>query len=414
MKREWLAIAVLTATAACSAGPLPRSAAAFVGTKGISLHEWFTWPRQVAPDRYATPLFQAPKGELTRAEAQGLRNLGFDFVRLTVEPGVFMATTGADKVQAFAALVAGVDRLHAAHLSVIVDLHPNGHYRPVGSVLGTGAESLQRGVADPLAKRFASSAAALAGALDRRYGSGRAIAFELLNEPSLPCVSDSWSKQQAALYRTVRAAAPRLTLVLTGACWSGIDGLTALHASDYADPNTLYTFHFYDEHRFTHQGVPGEEPQASIGGLPYPWYTRASEDVRRETKAHLATRGADASNASIAFDYIDQYLAQHTDRDAIAAKLQRVADWAKANGITPDRILMGEFGVNAVAGAYLGARDPDRLRWLRDVRELAEAQGFRWALWAYRSDYGMRLELDRGTEEMDRGELDALGLKPKG
>ncbi len=415
MTRNWLAILLLSATAACGAGSAPARPAgppvAFTGAKGINLHNWFTWPKQTAPDRYASPAFQSPAGELTPAEAKRLHALGFDFVRLTVEPGVFMAATGADARQALDALTAGIDRLRAAGLSVIVDMHPNGRFQPGVPVPGNGAQALQRGASDPVAKRFEASAAALAGALDKRYGGSRAVAFELLNEPSLPCGAVSWRAQQAALRRAVRAAAPRLTLVLTGTCWSNIDGLTALKASDYADPNTLYTFHFYDEHRFTHQGTDKGGPDSATSGLPYPWDARprAAVDADVDARLSLLPDGGVSERAAVKAS-VDKFYEKRFDRDAVERRMDQVAAWAKANDVAPDRILMGEFGVNGSQGAVMGANEADKLRWLSDVRTAAEARGFRWALWSYRgsSSDGFGLDSGLGADPMM---LRALGLK---
>ena len=416
MRRNWAGIAgavLMALTAACSAGSAAPAAppAAFAGTRGINLHNWFTWTPQVSPNRYTLPVFRRMPGELSPPEARALRTAGFDFVRLTVDPGVFMSLEGPDLDRATAALEAGVDRLRGAGLSVIVDMHPVSRFVPDPGSGRVGVKAYEAGVGDPVATQFQAAIARLAGALDRRYGATRAVAFELLNEPDLTCGATSWRVQQAALHRAVRAAAPHLTLVLGGTCWNGIGGLTALKATDYADPNTLFTFHFYDDHHFTHQGTNTGEPDRSTSGLPYPWDARDRATVDADTGSRLAML-ANADTAAVRTN-VDRYLGGHWNRAKIDGRMDQVVAWAKANDIAPDRILMGEFGVNASRGTVMGARAEDRLRWLADVRQAAEARGFRWSMWLYRGNNKGGDDFDLvsdGGSTLDPAALTALGL----
>lgn len=408
---------LLTVVAACGMGsPAPaaeQSAPAFPGRRGVNLHSWFTWTPQLAPDRYVFPAFTRQPGELTMAEAKRLRSTGFDFVRLTVDPGVFMTARGTQLAQATDALLSAVARLSGAGLSVIVDLHPISRFEPEPGSGRKGIKALQRGPDDPIVRRFASAAAALAGALDLRFGGTGTVAFESLNEPDLPCGAEIWRAQQAMLHRAVRAAAPRLPLVLTGACWANVDGLVALDPADYDDPNILFTFHFYEEHRFTHQGTNGvDAPQRATSGLPYPWNARSRNVVEAETQSRLS--GAGAALRKAVRQNVETYLSKRLDRAKIEERLDKVAAWADGNHIARIRILMGEFGVNSTRGKVRGAREDDRLRWLEDVRRSAERRGFGWALWVHRGNNpggdAFDLEIDPATGALDRGTLTALGL----
>ena len=65
----------------------------------------------------------------------------------------------------------------------------------------------------------------------------------------------------------MRGAAPRHTLIATGALWSTVDGLVSL--TPVRDPNVVYTFHFYEPHTFTHQNQPWANT-AGLHDIPYP------------------------------------------------------------------------------------------------------------------------------------------------
>ena len=58
---------------------------------------------------------------------------------------------------------------------------------------------------------------------------------------------------------------------------------------------------------------------------------------------------------------------------------------------------------------YLAARPDDRARYIRDVREVAEAAGFAWAFWNYFD--GMGLTIDDASHAFDPAITAALGLR---
>ena len=414
MRRRWLGIFGLVAITYSFVTPssLLMSQVSFKGSKGVNLHNWFTWTPQISASTYRLPVFVGMPGALTIPEAKRLRIAGFDFVRLTVDPGVFMLLSGPSLRQATDALLAGIDSLQAAGLSVIVDMHPISRVHPDPASAYAGVKALEGGVEDPTARRFENTAAALAKVLDDHYGRASQIAFELLNEPDLPCGAPSWRNQQAALLHAVRDSAPRLTLILTGSCWGGIDGLVALEAADYPDSNTIYSFHFYDPYRFTHQGTKTDDINRYTSGLPYPTSEHRLGSIENSVSSRLPPQSSDTRKA-IAF-MKDKYLSDVWDFARVDAQMERVAAWARDNNVLPSRILMGEFGVNADRNGVPGAHAEDRMRWLTDVRRAAEARGFRWAMWLYRGNNKGGDEFDLvidGKKKLDQNALSALGLQ---
>lgn len=409
----WLAGLWLIAAPSHTAEFAPGSHINFKGTRGVNITNWFVWIPQKSPDSFYLPAFQNMADEPSSRELADLHKAGFDFVRLTVDPGVFMILTGQDLQQAVQTLHAGIDRLRAAGLAVVVDMHPVSRVHPPEAKGLGGVTALEPGAPDASIKALEHALAMLAGNLDKAYGGSGEVAFELLNEPDVACGSDAWRQQEIAMHRIVRAAAPHLTLVLTGSCWSNINGLLALKADDFDDPNTLFTFHFYDDHSFTHQGTLGNGPiSAATTGLPYPWNARPHDSVIAEVQEHAASASSDVRKKVLAD--ANTYLAAHWDQRKITAQFDRVADWALANHVPPDRILLGEFGVNQRIGHVMGAHEEDRLRWLTDVRTAAQTHGFRWAYWVYRGNPQPDVFdlADRDSRKPVPSTVKALGLAP--
>src|SRR4029434_4335172 len=99
-----------------------------------------------------------------------------------------------------------------------------------------------------------------------------------------------WSVMQSELLRTARLAAPRLTLIATGACGSMIAGLEALAPAPLAD-NVICIFHFYEPYVFSHQGAPwmSSEPMYRyLNAVPWPSAAGSREQTRAAVAARLA------------------------------------------------------------------------------------------------------------------------------
>src|ERR1019366_7906355 len=123
-------------------------------------------------------------------------------------------------------------------LAVQIDLHPEDGYK---QQLRTSDDQVDR-----LTMLWRKLAAHYASRDPER------VFFEILNEPE---VSDPsrWSGIQARVAAAIREAAPRHTIIATGPNYSDIQDLLTLQP--LADGNTIYNFHFYDPHAFTHQGA---------------------------------------------------------------------------------------------------------------------------------------------------------------
>ncbi|WP_204283118.1 hypothetical protein, partial [Klebsiella pneumoniae] len=77
-------------------------------------------------------------------------------------------------------------------------------------------------------------------------------------------------------------------------------------------------------------------------------------------------------------------------------------------GIPAGDILLGEFGALKSDARYTASDAPDRARYLRDMREAAEAAGFPWAVHNIFDGLGI---MDEATRRLDPAVAAALGLK---
>lgn len=108
---------------------------------------------------------------------------------------------------------------------------------------------------------------------------------------------------------------------------------------------------------------------------------------------------------------LEDYRASDFNGHTIAADFARVADWAKSHGIPADHIQLGEFGANQTPAQESGARATERAQWFHDVSRAAQANGFGWAVWAYRGG-GFALAQSDSADAIEPSIAEALGLHP--
>jgi endoglucanase len=373
--------------------------------RGIAMAHLLAWaPVEPAPSRaFVYPPFAQPTKWLEN-ELKALRRAGFDFVRLAVDPGPFLQFDGSRRDQLDRTLMAYVERILAADLSVIVDFHPSDmqeDYR---------ATALTRGVDTPAFQSYLRLLARTATLLDRLHS--RRVALELMNEP--PIAPERWQPMLEAAYRTVRDRAPGLLLVLDGGNEGGIEGALAL-GKFKDDPAALISFHYYDPYQFTHQGASWMAARY-LTDVPYPATARPLQDSIDATAATIAASALSPTQKTLALQdarrQLESYRTSSFDRSSIARSFDLVARWARDHGVPANRIILGEFGAkkNEKSSA---SRSAERARWFRDVREAAEARGFIWAAWVYRGSGGFALVRDEEGVDLDPAIGDAMQLVRK-
>ena len=247
-----------------------------------------------------------------------------------------------------------------------------------------------------------------AALLDRLQS--RNVALEIMNEP--PVTPPRWQPMLEAAYKAVRGRAPRLLLVLDGGDEGSAEGTLALGQFGN-DAAALLSFHYYDPYQFTHQGAPWVAARY-LADVPYPALARPLQQSLEASAAFIARADlAPAQKAPAMQDArqrLESYRRSSFDRGTIAQSFDRIANWARDHRVPQNRIFLGEFGTRRHDGQVGGARDAERARWLRDVREEAEAHGFIWAAWVYRGEGGFSLVRDEESAELDPAAIEALGL----
>ncbi len=372
--------------------------------RGIGIGHLMAWAAITpGPAReFVFPPFAAVSTARFAAELQTVRRTGFDFVRLAVDPGPFLQFDGERRDALDRMLVERINLILAAELGVIVDFHPSDMHPDYT------AAALTAGTSSPLFADYLRLIERTAGLLDGLRSAN--IALELMNEP--PVFAQVWQPMLDAAYAAARRDSARLTLVVEGGDEGSAAALMAMRTAALAkDPAVQFSFHYYDPYQFTHQGASWNAARY-LADVPYPARARPIGDSLTATAALIGTSELAATRQAQAYRdaqaRLEQYRNSGFDRTTVAKEFERVAKWARSQGIAPGRVMLGEFGARQTALQLSGVRANERAQWFRDVRQAAEAQNFGWAAWVYRGQ-GFGLAPEPGAD-LEPDVADALGL----
>ena len=375
--------------------------------RGVNGDLWNNWGSiaSLQADAEALAIFPDWRRNVTPQMFRALNDQGFDFIRLPIDPGPALAYgPGAEQDRLIEGMHAAAQLALDAGLKVIVDLHP----LPRGDEVG-GMDSI-------LGSHFPDYVA-LVGRIAARLSDlpSERTALELLNEPSFDCdgvyagVPPKWPGMQVQLHASARNSAPKLTLILTGACWGQAAALASLDPSLIPDDNVLWTFHSYAPFTFTHQGASWiDAPVKYIVGLPYPPSLVTPEMARKlaEVATERMTAEVGYGDAETILKEIEAY--GDTPSSAVSDEIAVAATWADQQGIPHDRILLGEFGaLHTIDGV---TQPPEWYHaFLSDKRRAAEEAGFGWAVLSWDGDMGVAMP-DDPDRRLSPDTCRALGL----
>jgi endoglucanase len=336
---------------------------------GINLSEWFA--QVYDPKGYTKEHFQ---NWTTAADIALIKSMGFDHVRLSVNPRPIMeAGRRGGRDEYFGYLDAAMKMILDAGLAVELDMHPDSDFKA-------------RLKDDDFVEQFAD----LWRTVALRYSSWDRdrVFFEILNEPEMRD-SYRWYGVETKLATAIRQGAPAHTIIATGARWGDDDDMVFLEP--LRDPNVVYVFHFYEPHVFTHQG-------ANWGAYYWHWLKGLHYPSSPENAAQIAAAVPEAVDRL----YVIRYGQDHWDASRIQAEINQAADWAKQRNVP---LICNEFGV------YRAYSDPrDREAWLKDVRTALEGHGIGWTMWDYSGGFGVVTKKD-GKAMPDETTVRALGLR---
>jgi len=407
---------VIAAMLATASGSEVRGDAAAAFSHGVGVHRPLNWASisPADPALYIWPPFATAEHAVADGLVARLRPGGFDFVRLTVDPGPFLQMTGKRRQELDMILRDTIRRFRSQGLGVLVNFHGN------SQVAAVRPEVVFADSAAPLFAAYVAMVGHTARLLADLKDSG--VALEPVNEPPAGYDDETtaqWQSMMEALYRAAREQAPELLIVVTGAQGGSRRGLMRLDPAPFRDGNVLYSFHYYEPHILTHQGVESHVPEDTevwryLQALPFP---ANGEDrgsviaaVQRRIAADTTLAGSERERLSgIAERAVGAYFREGWSDADINAAFDQVAAWAARHGIDSNRILLGEFGATRIAPPN-PPHDVVRATWLRDVRCAAERRRFHWAVWELNGGGGMAVVDPAAPERLDRGTLDALGL----
>lgn len=371
----WILFACLAASLHAQSGPAGVAQRRLAHLQhGINASEWFA--QVYDPKGYTNEHFE---NWMTARDIALIKSMGFDNVRLSVNPQPMFRHGHADEIPAdyLGYLDAAVKMILDQGLAVTIDIHPDSDFK---AKLGSD---------DDFVEQFCEYWRALA----RHYSAFNPdfVFFEIMNEPE---VRDRyrWYGIQAKVAAAIREGAPQHTIIATGARYSADDEL--LFLEPLHDANVIYNFHFYDPGIFTHQGATWAVNfwHNEKAGLAYPSNPESAEKV--------AAQVTEEANRL----YVLRYGIEHWDAARIGTEISLVADWAKRRNVP---IICNEFGV------FRKYADPqDRAAWLHDVRTSLERYGMGWAMWDYSGGFGVVTKSNPTAAAVpDDVTLRALGLK---
>lgn len=337
-------------------------------SKGINLSHWWAQSFEGYTDEHLTTY-------ITPRDFRLIRQMGFRHVRFTLEPMAIWNEADPAKLPParLSLLKEDVKGLVDAGLGVIVDAHPSDEFK--------------KRIETDLPHRRAFTAWWGSVAKEIAPISTNKVFFEPLNEPAIDN-AQKWYAIQGDLLRTIRRAAPRHTIIVSGDRWSSADRLVLM--KPYEDRNVVYNFHCYDPFIFTHQGATwGWDMTKWMTRLPYP---SAPGDPSTMVKA-----GAPAEVTG----HVNGYLNERWNRDRLRAHLAPVREWMKRTGRP---VTCNEFGVYQAE-----SNAADSLRWHEDLIAVLDEMKIGWTKWDYCGGFGV-VSGEKGARQAKADYVRALRL----
>jgi hypothetical protein len=409
------AVAICVFVAAIANESAGAVAAPATFKRGATLVEFFEFPKTTgdgAAKAYATDAYPHPLQALSLFDFDALRRAGFDHMRVPLDVGPLMAGDARQQQEILDNLVAVIAAINRHGLAVQVPLFPP-------SLQHELAANWLDALDGPKFHAYVQTVQQVVAAL-RALPSG-AVALEPMNEPQTKCrlwFGTDWTAFQEVMIRKVRRVAPDLPLMLSGGCWSDIDGVTWLHSDLLRDRRNLVSVHFYRPFLFTHQTTWFTEPDlAGTIGVPYPASAGNLMDTLALTHARFKTvalppgtvRAAAESKADVE---IRKYFEDDQGAGQIGDAMSKLAAWQTREGVNSGQIVFTEFGAMKQMTDNGEIGRASRGRWLHDAAAAIAGHGWGWTVYVLRDDpFG--LYRDESRDRLPDPELlRALGLDP--
>lgn len=196
-------------------------------------------------------------------------------------------------------------------------------------------------------------------------GTSDFVAFELLNEVVLPD-SAPWNRLIRKAVDLIRQVDTERLIVIGGNYYNAASQLARLDV--LADPNILYTFHYYEPIIVTHQKATWIKSLLDYNkNVDYPGEALQLDEF---LKLHPEYR-----------DFLGRFVDRHLDRSSLQVDVQPAIDFGH---ITGQAIYCGEYGVIERAPIQT------RLNWTRDFVSILREKSIGRAVWSYKGiDFGL-------------------------
>ncbi len=351
--------------------------------KGVNLSHWFAQAYNAEPDGikggYNSEHFAR---WITEKDAELIKSMGFDHVRLGIEVAEFMKPDGSLDPEFLPDLDNAIAMFTSRDLAVKLDIHPKGNFK----------KDLREAAMQNHFARFWSELASHLSATDPDL-----VFLEILNEPSFG--GQAWWDIQDRMITVIRSAAPDHTIIANPGSYQRAEDFEGY--VPHPDRNVIHAFHYYSPSPFTHQGAMWMKGwYHPLRDIPWPL---TSENLPSAV-AGLDRSGGNAAKAGES----EQVLRGLVKKNALGPE-QMEKDFAvlqKWSNVHNRNMVLGEFGVSQEHAPL-----ESLLRWTKATRESAERHGFGWSVWDYAGIFAVVENPGKPSSRTPKATLtEALGL----
>ena len=294
---------------------------------------------------------------ITEKDFERVSNWDIDHVRVPLDYNVIQTESGEYIESGFKYIENAIEWCRKYGLNMVLDLHKTcGFIFDDPNYVGFfGDEKLQERfykLWEEFAKRFG------------KYSD--MLAFELLNEVTLPEFNEVWNKVAKKAIATIREYCPDIKILLGGYHNCAIEAIFDLDLP--TDKNVVFNFHCYEPTIFTHQGAYWVEGMDRNFRISYPQRADIFAEETKKTALHLTPE-------------LINYGEKVVDAGFFINSFKPVAEYCEKHDIA---LYCGEYGVIDLA-------EPESsLRWLKDINKAFKELNIGRAIWSYKEmDFGL-------------------------
>ncbi|HYE84391.1 MAG TPA: cellulase family glycosylhydrolase [Clostridia bacterium] len=282
---------------------------------------------------------------VTPSDIERIAGWGMDHVRLPVDYPVLEAEGTAVYVDKC------IQWCSEQGLNVIIDLHRAPGYSFHNLQDNSLFDDLQ------VQERFLDIWRGLSRRLEAQ---GDNVMYEILNEVVEPD-SSRWNSLAKKAVEAIRELDEDRKLLIGSNNYSSVHTLKELEIFD--DPNTIYTFHFYEPHLFTHQKAYWNESFRKYDQmLEYPGSFTNLEGFLKENECYKKE--------------FERYVGRKLDKQLMLEDMKPVLEFMAATG---KPVYCGEYGV------IENAPTESRINWHRDFVDILKKLDIGRAVWTYKT-----------------------------